>query len=237
MRSLPMCYRLAVALILSLGYSASAEGEKLVRMDLYGDPLPDGAIARMGTIRLNNGTGSASLIFSPDGKTLVSGSDWGGSGKVYLWEVGTGRELRHFDHHGRVLSVALAPDGMTLASAGSGEVIRLWDIANGKELKQLKSRFSGVDSIAFSPDGNALAAGTSSGIFIWEVNTGQLLSRFGDRGDGHRIAFSPDGKMLASGGESKIIRLWDIVTQKEVRQLIGHPGGILTLAFSPDGVL
>lgn len=49
------------------------------------------------------------------------------------------------------------------------------------------------------------------------------------------VAFSPDGKQVASGGNDHIVRLWDVKTDREIRQFRGHQGRVTGIAFSPDG--
>ena len=80
-----------------------------VPIDPAGDPLPDGALARLGTTRFLHGTHVSHVTRSPDGTTLAS-SD----GTLYLWDPLTGRERHHIET-GMVQAFAYAPDGQSLA--------------------------------------------------------------------------------------------------------------------------
>src|SRR5262249_62119290 len=95
--------------------------EPPVRTDRYGDPLPEGAIARIGTVRFREGGGIFTLAYSPDGKILASGSGSRG-GVIRLWDAATGKELSRLEpNEDRVLSVAFSPDRQGLASVGTGQ--------------------------------------------------------------------------------------------------------------------
>lgn len=191
------------------------------------------------------------VAFSPDGRTLVSVSN---DGTIRLWEAATGKDIRSLtvSKNDTVESVAFSPDGKILASVG-GETTRLWDVGTGKEVRKWTKAAlrhdspPAVHSVAFSPDGKALASGIGNFIRLWDVATGKEIITL----EGHEgmvvinsLAFSPDGKTLASGssasssmdeGEEKCIRLWNLATGKAIQSLGGHPVGVYSVAFSPDG--
>src|SRR5262245_892153 len=86
---------------------AQAAGGKSALTDLYGDPLPPGALARLGTLRLRMKDGAGAIALSPDGKAVAAA----GHDAVRLWDAATGKEVRRFEGpFGSVWHLAFSPD-------------------------------------------------------------------------------------------------------------------------------
>ena len=102
------------------------------------------------------------LAYSPDGRTLAFGlgaSKAGARGMIILWDLVAGREAARTTGHASFATLAFAPDGRTLASAGGDRVVRIWEAGTSRERAVLSGHEGYIDSVAFSPDGRTLATG------------------------------------------------------------------------------
>eukprot|EP00798_Chlamydomonas_sp_ICE-L_P010737 gene10737-17812_t len=150
------------------------------------------------------------------------------------------------DDH-KVNSVTFAPDGKTMASASTDNMVRTWDVATGKHMLIMKGHSKGVNSVAFDPDGKTLASGSEDQtVRTWDVATGKQVLVMGHTLEGHTleghtdvvssVVFPPDGKTIASASLDKKVHVWDVATGKLRMKLIkGHSDGVKSVAFSPDG--
>ncbi|MEZ4735683.1 MAG: BTAD domain-containing putative transcriptional regulator [Caldilineaceae bacterium] len=182
------------------------------------------------------------LALSPDGHTLISATT---DATLARWDDAT-RQVGASQPTttGAALALAFHPDGQRLAVGGE-QGLRLWTVTtDALTLRQsLRGHTDAIVALAFHPAGALLASGSRDcTIRLWDDVTGglrQVLSAH------HRtveaVTFSPDGRWLVSGDDGGQLFGWQPTTAAEgewTPTLLGEiPGGITTLAFSPDGAL
>ena len=112
--------------------------------------------------------GTTSVIFSPDGRRIVSGRS---RDTLKVRDDETGQELLTLKgHSGYVSSVAFSPDGKRIVSGCSDHTLKLWDAKTGQEILTLKGHTSYVESVAFSPDGRRIVSGSSDEtVILWNI--------------------------------------------------------------------
>jgi RNA polymerase sigma factor (sigma-70 family) len=231
------------------------KAEERTGTDPHGDPLPPGAVARLGTMRFRQGDLVMAVAYSPDGKVVASRDRFG---TLYLWEAGTGKLLRRTKLPCAELSeIAFFADGRSLAVVeGWDGSVHLWDFASGREpvptVKRVPRTFRDTNRLprhtgfAASPDGKLVASILFNQIDLRELATGRELGQLrplrqlgGQEKPFQRLAFSPDSKSLAAVGSDGALWLWEAATGKEIHRIAGaiaaRDSGSLPLAFSPDG--
>jgi WD40 repeat protein len=221
---------------------ADAPAKKKPRVDLYGEPLPTFALARMGALQLKAEDLVGTLVFSPDGKILA-----GANHKTFrLWNAHTGKELRRVENAEYISTMAFAADSATLAVGFTDRddisSVGLFDMSGTKAPRKFRGNDYAMLSLAFSPDGKILAAAARKGtgadvIFLWDVASGNMreLCRPELFAFTWNVIFLPDGKTLASAGPDNTACLWDIATGKATRSFKGHDDRVSVVALSPDG--
>jgi WD40 repeat protein len=137
------------------------------------------------------------MAFSPDGKTLASGSE---DHTAMLWDVSTGRKLQTLrEHTGPVYCVAFHPDGTTLVTLAEDNLAKFWDVKTGQDHTSFdfdQGRFP--KAIAFSPDGKTLVLGGNGFAWLYDASTLKRWAsmRYAAGGGITSISFSPDGKWI-----------------------------------------
>jgi WD40 repeat protein len=233
---------LAVALALSVVVSQAAHAQQ--RSDAQGDPLPEGALLRLGTVRFRNPGPVQHTRFALGGKAVIAADRQG----VHVWDVASGKHLRAFEndpdgaeqgrssfHEKEPQSIVISVDGRLLA-AGFSSRTRVWEIDTGKELFPFKARNpGGTRAVAFSADGKLLAVSEHMLISVWELATGLQAQQVPTAANVYALAFSPDGKTLAAGGLDGAVRLFDWSQKTEQRVLPASHYKLDFVTFSKDG--
>jgi RNA polymerase sigma factor (sigma-70 family) len=189
------------------------------RVDLYGDPLPEGALARLGTVRFRH-EDLETMALSPDGRVLITNSMSGRS--ICTWEADSGRLLWQIEQNG-MTSATFSPNGRFVAEVcdcrylnPKEEVscIYLRDSKDGKALHRFPAEggfpFTIWDAF-FSPDSKVIGANDRGTIYLWSTETGRQLDKWvSPIPAGATIRFSSDGKTLIAASDGNTISHWNV---------------------------
>lgn len=243
----------AAIVLISAAPLLAADGEQTTaapkpRLDLYGDPIPAGANARLGTVRFRHvGSGwDMGVGFAAGGESLISVAE---DDAIRYWDPRSGRPLRTVRAGQRnIRGIAFSGDRQLIATLAfdfdsekrqTFRTLKLWNITSGKPV----SSISWIDpggaetfAVAVVPDGTTLVTGSTDGTLrFWGRTSGvELLKYKLPSGRINAIAAAPDGKSIAVAGRQGV-HLWDWASGNEPNQLAG--GNRRGLAFSPDGRL
>jgi WD40 repeat protein len=232
-------------------------------VDAFGDPLPEGAVARIGTTRFRHG-GKDLIGFSQDGKRLL----YLGTGAIHAFDVVSGREakstrlaadnVRGFRRNrrfgGQESPLAVSADGKVVAVAQPGSGITVIDVEGGQERKQFASNslFKNAQpyqvAAYLSSDGKYLLAGSDGRgerlpVAWFDTTTGERVQEIAAANNGFFLAsqLSPDDKEVAAlevGNDNKMkLRFFDIGTGAEKRsvEVPGNNNNTFRFALRPDG--
>jgi WD40 repeat protein len=187
------------------------------------------------------------VVFSPDGKWLVTG---GADKNIAVREPVSGairRLLR--GHTSRVNRLAVAPDSKQVASVSGDGTLRVWSILRGGEESLFhvwREKIAAGRSVAFSPDGRTVASGADDGtIKLWDVSEKKELRALTEQSlPVTSLAFTSGGSLLVSATgdwrnnrEPGELRLWDVASGRELAQLKGCASEIKCIAVDPGGTL
>ncbi|MFL5339374.1 MAG: WD40 repeat domain-containing protein [Gemmataceae bacterium] len=220
----------AVSVLLLAAATAAAESPAVDRL---GDPLPDHALARIGSTRLRHGGFIEAVAMSPDGRLIASR---GHDKVVRVWEVATGRQVREFPApQWGAYALTFSPDGKRLAMAvqtvlavarseGSKETgsFVCWDVTTGREVERLEG-FRGVgpggrarNALAWKADGRRLIAETDDdNLRVYDPADPKTARTLHGVPRIIRLFITADGGLITAIGEDDRAHIWDAVTGRK----------------------
>eukprot|EP00505_MAST-04D_sp_SCG-Rhode-Island_P005284 Stramenopile-MAST_4_protein_5284 len=176
-----------------------------------------------------------SVSFSPDGASIVSGSE---DKTVKVWSVESGECVTTFEGHcNYVSSVSFSLDGASIVSGSEDNSARVWSLKSGECVTTFTGHSHSVSSVSFSPDGASIVSGSrDKTVKVWSVESGECVTTF----EGHSsrvmsVSFSPDGASIVSGSMDDTVKVWSVESGECVTTFEGHSNYVSSVSFSPDG--
>jgi WD40 repeat protein len=180
----------------------------------------------------------SSVAFSPDGKTVLTGSY---DGDVRLWDAQSGQLIRFFNAYTKVVyDVAFSLDGKNILTASGDSMARLWNaLAPANEAAKIRTLIGHTDrvtTVAFSPDGSLLLTGSfDRTVRLWDATTGVVKHVFKPDTDAVlNVSFAPDGKSILLAGWGNSVQQYDIGTG-QLNLQFSLKNWIMLAEYSPDG--
>src|SRR5262249_13997212 len=244
----------AAGLTLGLGFGAgqqppgspsspapkSPAADSSVKKDLQGDPLPAGAVLRLGTTRLRHAQLFA-LAYSSDGKLTSFGGDY----TVRVWNPATGQLLRERvfekEEMHRFWGGCLSADGKRVAIQKSDRM-KVFETESGKELASVKLASAHDGRAQFSPDGQFLAVvdvdgkGKATRMLLCDVETNTTRELCKIQGSSSDLVSGRNGRRVAlAEWTGSGVGVWEVATGKELLRF--KPEGLIggTVDFDPTG--
>lgn len=223
-----------VALALSLSGVATMAAEPEARRDSLGDPLPDGAVQRLGTLRMRyNGVGG--LAYLPDGRGVVLSG-----GRVDLWDLQRGvRQSSTNVSAAGLVSVQARADGQVLLLGDGGGRVCEWSPVTQAELRGWQTGQKALRSAVWSPDGQRLlvAGNLPPGLEERDLATGRVLVAVRSQMVHIQAGaiYGPDGRTaILGGGYTHNLEHYDLASGRLLHQWCTVYEA-KHLALSPDG--
>lgn len=171
------------------------------------------------------------VVYLKDGRVVTAGSD----AHIAIWTPGHPEPDKVFDGHSApIVSIAVSPDGATLASASWDITVRLWPLKDGTP-RVLEGHTQNVNGVAFTPDGgNVVSASYDATLRIWPLKGGDETIRTLPT-PLNAVVIAPDGEIVGAGANGTV---YFLSPQGDIRaEVEASPVPIISLAISPDGRL
>lgn len=169
--------------------------------------------------------------FAPNGLLFMGAT----SGRLYVWEPGSGKQRLLAEGLGTLTALAVVPDGKQLAIGDQDGKVRLWELATGQVLTLEGSHQGRITHLSTSADGHSLASGSADRTArLWNLATKEPRVLSGGDAQTQPVVFSPNGRSLAVATAKGELRLFSVETELH-RVLFQIPASLRALVLSPDG--
>lgn len=202
--------------------------------DRMGDPLPTGAVQRLGTLRMKYNRGLSDICYLPDGRGVVASGN-----SIDLWDLAEGKiESTHRVCDAGLSCVQPRQDGSALLFADRAGHVVEWDLRKHSTRRRFPTGQQGLRWAFYSPDETrVLTMGRlPPTLKEWELATGkELVSIAGDMAIFMKGVYGPDGKTaFVGGGFNTILARYDLATGEKLKEWFTNYR-VYDLCLSPDG--
>jgi WD40 repeat protein len=176
----------------------------------------------------------------PDERRVMTCAE---DGSLRVWDLESGVQIGDdWRDEGNptegVITMALSPNGKTVAAGSRSGTVSLWDVETEKVIAKWRGHIGVVGSVCWAADGRRVASGSDDGtVRVWDMENGKIV--LGPIMTGHKnvyaVVYSPDASMIATGGyEESGIKIWDANTGSQLFSTLKHDTEVLSLAWTSD---
>jgi WD40 repeat protein/serine/threonine protein kinase len=208
---------------------ATLGGDQVARLWRLHAPTPPAVERRVA------GSAAKGVALAEGARLVATGDD---AGLVELWRDDAPTPLKLAGHQAQVWSLAVAPDGKTLASADRSGALILWDTASGALRQRAAGEGGATWWVGYADGGRLLVTASDAGIDLLDATTLERAAHIApESGQVTRATVSADGGLLAASSSDGHVRIYDLADGHLVRDIAIIDDVVWSVAFSPDGGL
>ncbi|MBP90090.1 MAG: hypothetical protein CMJ64_25850 [Planctomycetaceae bacterium] len=188
--------------------------------------------------RLDTKVRSRAMAVARDSNILLWALNSSGSGNLRLFAM-RGGPLGQLNCRRTPVTIAISDNGRLVAAGSSDDNVYVWSLRPAKTAGPFSGLGRDPNHVALSFDGRLVAACSFEQAMVWDINSGNMISRMPTTRSCYRIAFSPDGQRLLSAGMMNEVTLWNVEDGSEIQTLSDRrrsslPGSATAVQYLSD---